>query len=72
MVNATLLIFFLHSLQVVWVPYGPEPASDVPRTVFTGWLRYRDVIEPYMPDRVLRQFGYVQTIPMPINRPDFA
>ncbi|XP_021720108.1 uncharacterized protein LOC110687784 [Chenopodium quinoa] len=71
-INETLFMYLLHFLQVVWLPYGTVPASDVPRTVFTGWLRYQDVIEPYMPNRVLRQFGYVQTFPMPINCLDFA
>jgi len=35
-----------------------------------GMIRYRDIIEPYMPDRVLRQLGYVQVIPAPIQTPD--
>ena len=35
-----------------------------------GLIRYRDIIEPYMPDRVLRQLGYVQVIPVDILTPD--
>ncbi|XP_056694868.1 protein MAIN-LIKE 1-like [Spinacia oleracea] len=57
---------------VTWLPYGPDPASTVPRTTFCGWLRYRDIIKPYTPDRVLRQLGYVQVIPSPILTPEFA
>lgn len=30
---------------------------------YHGCIRALDVVEPYHPDRVLRQFGYVQTIP---------
>jgi len=37
-----------------------------------GCIRYRDIIEPYMPDRVLRQLGRVQCIPASIIIPDSA
>lgn len=52
-----------------WLPYGPKPSEAVPRTLYTGWILYRDIIEPYMPWRVLRQLGYVQVPPMPILTP---
>lgn len=52
-------------LQVKWDPYtdlrDKFPLKDV--TYFYGCIRMMDVVEPYHPDRVLRQFGYVQTIP---------
>ncbi|PRQ32170.1 putative protein-serine/threonine phosphatase [Rosa chinensis] len=32
-------------------------------TFYTGMLKCLDIVEPYYPDRVLRQFGRVQTIP---------
>lgn len=34
-------------------------------TFFSGCLKCGGIIEPYHPERVLRQFGYVQTIPPP-------
>jgi len=57
---------------VEWLPYGPEPAVAVPRTTFMGVIRYRDITEPYLPDRVLRQLGYVQVIPVDIPTPEHA
>ena len=54
----------------MWQPFGPSPAERVPRTLFAGWIRYRDVVELYMPERVLRQLGYVQMIPRQIFFPD--
>ena len=32
---------------------------------YRGILRIDDIEEAYMPDRFLRQFGYVQTVPLP-------
>ncbi|XP_065871940.1 uncharacterized protein [Euphorbia lathyris] len=55
--------------EVMWMPYGPDAITDIPRTTYAEWIRYRDVIEPYMLGRCLRQLGYVQTIPRPILRP---
>ena len=52
------------------MPYGPDPASDIQRTLYSGLICYRDIIEPYMPVRCLRQLGYVQCIPTPILTPD--
>ncbi|KAL2940999.1 Protein MAIN-LIKE 1 [Bienertia sinuspersici] len=37
-----------------------------------GFVRYRDIIELYIPDRVVRQLGCAQPIPLPITRPDHA
>ncbi|XP_065853891.1 protein MAIN-LIKE 1-like [Euphorbia lathyris] len=58
--------------EVTWMPYGADAITSTPRTTYTGWIRYRDVIEPYMPRRCLRQLGCVQTIPMSILRPSKA
>jgi hypothetical protein len=50
---------------VVMAPYGEHcqarPFDRV--SLFTEWLRYRNHTVRYMPERVLRQFGRVQTIP---------
>ncbi|XP_012840849.1 PREDICTED: serine/threonine-protein phosphatase 7 long form homolog [Erythranthe guttata] len=34
--------------------------------MYYGTIQFMDIVEPYMPDRALRQFGRVQTIPFPI------
>jgi len=49
---------------VVKAPYGEHrPARPFDRvSLFTGLLRYGGRIVRYMPNRVLRQFGRVQTI----------
>lgn len=52
-------------LQVVWDPYREHrvdhPFSQV--AFYTGCLKCMDIVEPYHPDRVLRQFGRIQRIP---------
>ncbi|GAB2294345.1 hypothetical protein Dimus_038295 [Dionaea muscipula] len=37
--------------------------------MFTGIIHCRHITEPYMPDRVMHQFGYVQTIPYDVFVP---
>ncbi|KAH7858489.1 hypothetical protein Vadar_024453 [Vaccinium darrowii] len=47
--------------QVIFDPYKAR-RGDVPPIVFyTGPIRGMSIVEPYLPDRVLRQFGLVQT-----------
>ncbi|XP_028126177.1 protein MAIN-LIKE 1-like [Camellia sinensis] len=36
---------------------------------YSGCLKYMHIIEPYHPDRVLRQFGRVKIIPLPLFAP---
>ncbi|XP_050233138.2 protein MAIN-LIKE 1-like [Mercurialis annua] len=55
--------------EITWLPFGGEPAASIEHTAYYGWIAYRDIVEPYMPSRVLRQLGYVQTVPVPIFRP---
>jgi hypothetical protein len=49
----------------IFTPYESrrhvKPLIDV--CWFSGWLRCRDEKEMHLPERVLRQYGYVQTIP---------
>ncbi|XXG80031.1 hypothetical protein AAC387_Pa09g0984 [Persea americana] len=46
--------------EVVWDPYyhqrGDRPFHEVAFSI--GCLKCMDIVEPYQPDRVLRQFGY--------------
>ncbi|CAI9117288.1 OLC1v1018649C1 [Oldenlandia corymbosa var. corymbosa] len=56
-------------LGVEWLPFCPDPVFDDLRTIYSGWIQYRDIIEPYLPSRVLRQIGYIQVIPPPIPHP---
>ncbi|KAL2930407.1 Protein MAIN-LIKE 1 [Bienertia sinuspersici] len=56
--------------EVIWLPYGSNVADNFPLSLYHGCIRYSSTIEPYMPDRVLRQFGYVQTPPIPPIKPN--
>ncbi|CAI9106367.1 OLC1v1005505C1 [Oldenlandia corymbosa var. corymbosa] len=51
------------NIQVKWEPFGPGQQGIVPRTIYSGWIMYRNMQEPYMPDRCIHQIGYVQSIP---------
>ncbi|CAI9095132.1 OLC1v1030998C1 [Oldenlandia corymbosa var. corymbosa] len=62
----------LTELEVKWEPFGPGQQGIVPRTIYSGWIMYRNFQEPYMPDRVIRQIGYVQNIPRSPMSPDDA
>ncbi|CAI9115339.1 OLC1v1016220C1 [Oldenlandia corymbosa var. corymbosa] len=56
-------------LEVKWEPFGPGQQGIVPRTIYSGWIMYRNMQEPYMPDRCIRQIGYVQSIPRSLMSP---
>jgi hypothetical protein len=63
----------LEAYDVCWLPYGPSPQDKCPLTLYYGLIRYLDVVEPYAPDRILRQFGYPQTRPQGMRMPaDFG
>ncbi|XP_028051339.1 protein MAIN-LIKE 1-like [Camellia sinensis] len=51
--------------EVTWDPYRDcrkhHPCHEI--TFYSGCLKCLDVVEPYHPERVLRQFGRVQAIP---------
>nr|ABN08597.1 hypothetical protein MtrDRAFT_AC157507g6v2 [Medicago truncatula] len=46
-------------------PYGEHrQARQFERVnLYSGWLRFRERMVRYLPERVFRQFGWVQTIP---------
>ena len=58
-------------MQVTWDPYRDirqhHPFNQV--AFYCGCIKSIDVVEPYHPDRILRQFGRVQTIPPPLLIP---
>ncbi|KAL8534877.1 hypothetical protein ACS0TY_010780 [Phlomoides rotata] len=62
---------YLTLLEMIWSPYTPSVRETYPFdpvTLFHGCISAGDIVEPYLPERVLRQFGYVQIIPpMPIR-----
>ncbi|KAL5173215.1 Protein MAINTENANCE OF MERISTEMS [Glycine soja] len=51
--------------DVCWMPYAEHrPVQDFhPILCFSGQLRWGPVVVRYRPERVMRQFGYVQCIP---------
>ncbi|GAB2268156.1 hypothetical protein Dimus_038697 [Dionaea muscipula] len=54
---------------ITWTPFGSTPDRAVPITFFNGIIHCRSITEPYMPDRVLRQFGFVQVPPSDLFQP---
>ena len=54
---------------VVWSPYDHHREvrgfDDV--SLFSGWIRSSGIKCPYYPERVLRQFGGMQTVPPPLT-----
>ncbi|KAL9244588.1 hypothetical protein vseg_018353 [Gypsophila vaccaria] len=55
--------------DVKWMPYGPRTIKRHPHTLFCGFIRFGQIVEPYHPDRCMRQFGFVQVIPRHMPRP---
>ncbi|KAH6807024.1 hypothetical protein C2S51_028132 [Perilla frutescens var. frutescens] len=62
-----LQLDILRAEDVVWDPYVRlRDGGERPKvTFYEGCITACDIVEPYLPDRVLRQFGRVQTIPHP-------
>ncbi|XP_028193164.1 protein MAIN-LIKE 1-like [Glycine soja] len=57
----------LQILDVCWIPYGEhrEVRNFHVRSCYSGLLRWGPVVVYYRSERVVRQFGYTQTIPAP-------
>ncbi|KAL2925977.1 Serine/threonine-protein phosphatase 7 long form-like protein [Bienertia sinuspersici] len=60
----------MKSEEVIWLPYGSNVAENFPLSLYHGCIRYCSTIEAYMPDHILRQFGYVQTPPIAPIKPN--
>jgi len=59
-------------MQVEWTPYTNDPRALLnahPRTTFIGGITCFDIIEMYLPERTVRQIGFVQSIPVAPLRP---
>ena len=59
-------------MQVEWTPYNSAAGAllnDHPRTTVIGGITCFDVVEVYLPERTLRQIGFVQAIPPAPIRP---
>ncbi|KAL5194079.1 Protein MAIN-LIKE 1 [Glycine soja] len=54
--------------DICWIPYGEhrEVRDFHVRSCYSGLLRWGLVVVYYRPERVVRQFGYTQTIPAPL------
>ncbi|CAI0430807.1 unnamed protein product [Linum tenue] len=55
--------------DVTWTPYGRDGHTDIPRSLYTGPIRFSDIAEGYDPARCLRQFRYRQIIPRAMTVP---
>lgn len=51
--------------DICWTPYDDHRASwqfeEV--SLYRGWIRWGPLMYPHLPDRVIRQYGYIQHIP---------
>ncbi|KAH7835826.1 hypothetical protein Vadar_030228 [Vaccinium darrowii] len=56
--------------QVMFNPYKHERDVLLDIAFYTGCIHCLSVVEPYMPDRVLRQLGLVQSVPGPPIAPE--
>ena len=67
------IICCLILFQVEWMPFGELDFDTTFRlSRYRGTIRWQGKIESYMPDRVARQFGRVQGIPLDPIAPTFA
>ncbi|XP_012858915.1 PREDICTED: uncharacterized protein LOC105978049 [Erythranthe guttata] len=59
----------IDSMSASDTPFGLNVSREAEKTVHHGTIRWMDTVEPYMPDRVLRQFGFRQIKPADPIRP---
>ena len=53
-------------MQVEWTSYMTSPRAllnEHPRTAYIGGITCFDTVEVYLPERTVRQLGFVQAIP---------
>ncbi|XP_057533288.1 uncharacterized protein LOC130811126 [Amaranthus tricolor] len=51
--------------QVEWIPYMTSPRAllnEHPRTTYIGGITCFDIIEVYLPERTVRQVGFVHAV----------
>ncbi|CAH9078269.1 unnamed protein product, partial [Cuscuta europaea] len=61
--------------QITWMPYTAQMLEELPPTGREHYAIWRarvslicfDIVELHLPGRVMRQFGYEQVIPAPVN-----
>lgn len=64
----------------MWQPYSEDVLASLPTYCTTGrdiWLSKTylicwHIVEPHCPERVLRQFGFLQTIPPTVDKDEHA
>ena len=63
-------------MQVEWTPYNSAPSAllnEHPRTIIIiEGITCFDIVEVYLPERTLRQIGFMQAIPPAPMRPTKA
>ncbi|KAL5184529.1 Protein MAIN-LIKE 1 [Glycine soja] len=66
LIKTTMRIPRMH-VDVCWIPYGEHRSVRDFHLIscYFGLLRWGPVVVYYRPERVVRQFGYTQTIPAP-------
>ncbi|KAK9698525.1 hypothetical protein RND81_08G110400 [Saponaria officinalis] len=54
----------LRAEHIAWTPNGYRPDRSCRTTLYSGLIRFLDIVEPYQPNRCMRQFEYSQAISM--------
>lgn len=51
--------------MVTWTPYTRHrPSREFAQaSLYTGFIRHSGMVQPHLPERVLRQFGWIEDVP---------